>query len=38
VNVAATVAASKAAHPERYCGTPDCLWRVQLLACEEEEG
>lgn len=28
-SIAATVAASKAVHPENYCRAQGCLWRVQ---------
>lgn len=27
-SIAATVAANKAIHPELYCRTPGCLWRI----------
>jgi hypothetical protein len=31
VRTAARVREEKAAHPERYCANPTCLWRVQHM-------
>jgi hypothetical protein len=28
MSIAAKVAAEKAAHPERFCPVPRCLWRI----------